>query len=190
MFHCRIIGRSNNSIPHRHSTDGSYPRSQYSKIKLWNELDTAMAAPSGLGVKTHLAEKYSHPTGDIHDVLRNYYPSLKSGLTPVTPGPHANQQEAWIARKLPNTTAKRYSIYPVGGKWLTALGFTAREYADLDSLAASVDLSDNDSLLEFLDSSPIHPFYSKRNWRVPMTANLARYPLGDGNEYVRLCIPQ
>jgi hypothetical protein len=66
------------------------------------------------------------------------------------------------------------------------LGFTTREIEDSEAFTATAVLSENDTRPRFLDSVPVHPFYRKQRWQVPFSANLARYPFGDGNEYVYL----
>ncbi|CCD46925.1 hypothetical protein ACHAO1_009581 [Botrytis cinerea] len=122
---------------------------------------------------TPFARKYGNPKGGIHSVLKSYLPQLKSGLTPVTPAQFLKPQDQLdLERVLELYQRMRFS------------GFTA---AELKSVLALPDYQENMSrTIDYgndLGNVPIHPLLERSNWLHELPRNLARYPLGDGNEY-------
>jgi hypothetical protein len=55
---------------------------------------------------TALAEKYGHPTGSNDDIIQGYVP-LKSGLTPLNPGPFRTVAEKVLYEKMVEYQRKR-----------------------------------------------------------------------------------
>jgi hypothetical protein len=60
---------------------------------------SSMAFPPSKRSKTALAEKYGHPIGPEHAVIQGYV-LLKSGLTPLNPGPFLTIEERDLYHKI------------------------------------------------------------------------------------------
>lgn len=77
--------------------------------------------------------------------------------------------------------------YPHHGitKQLTLFkGFTAAELESVLALAGSYEITSRRvDYGKNLDDVPIHPIYDRKNWQHDLPRNMARYPLGDKNEY-------
>ncbi|EMR85463.1 hypothetical protein BcDW1_5901 [Botrytis cinerea BcDW1] len=128
--------------------------------------------------ETPFAEKYGHPQGPGHDLLKEWLPLKKSGLTPASPS-----VVDW--KKLISVNShKALEDY----QRTRFFGFTARELEQIGALAdARPGKWDSNSTTEQadLDTVPLHPIFERRHWEregvVPL--HFPKHPYGDGNKF-------
>ncbi|KAF7930654.1 uncharacterized protein EAE98_005054 [Botrytis deweyae] len=128
--------------------------------------------------ETPFAGKYGHPQGPGHEILREWLPLKKSGLTPASPS-----VVDW--RKLVSADRHRaLEDYQRTRFW----GFTAHE---LEQIGALADIRpgkwDSDSTTGRVDlgTVPIHPIFERQHWEredvIPL--HFPKHPYGDGNKF-------
>ncbi|TGO42835.1 hypothetical protein BHYA_0005g01000 [Botrytis hyacinthi] len=128
--------------------------------------------------ETPFAGKYGHPRGPGHELLREWFPLKKSGLTPASPS-----SVDW--RKLVSADShKPLEAYQRTRFW----GFTARE---LEQIGALADIrpgkwdSDSTTGRVDLDAVPIHPIFERQHWEredvIPL--HFPKHPYGDGKKF-------
>lgn len=144
---------------------------------------------------TELAKKYSAPRTGNHNTLIGFEP-LKSGISPLEPGPFATWKEfvdfyileRYQRNRLKCKTDDELAEFFFSGRLLSVKGFTARDLQKMEALAPLVAL-DEDLAIEGV---PIHPMYAKPRWASDGTSflHLPKMPLtepGKGYWEVRTC---
>ncbi|KAF7909966.1 uncharacterized protein EAF01_003684 [Botrytis porri] len=128
--------------------------------------------------ETPFAGKYGHPRGPGHELLREWLPLKKSGLTPASPSvvDWRNLVSADSQKALESYQRTRF--------W----GFTARE---LEQIGALADIrpgkwhSDSTTGRVDLDTVPLHPIFERQHWEredvIPL--HFPKHPCGDGNKF-------
>lgn len=121
-------------------------------------------SPPSKRLKTALAEKYGHPVGPHHKVIQGILP-LKSGLTPLNPGPFLTFAELQLFKDLHTYQRLRFH------------GFTTAELQSIEALAPLITES-----VDLIPDYPIHPLLKRHKWAsgAGQFAHLARYSLGNG----------
>jgi hypothetical protein len=119
--------------------------------------------------------------GPEHDIIHGLVP-LKSGLTPLLPGPFISSVENDLKNLMYRYQQRRFrgkkrelTRLPV---ILKNKGWDARELLIMKAFAAFL----NDPVPTISDTYPIHPFYVKTRWASGpgLLAHIARYPLANG----------
>ncbi|PMD36571.1 hypothetical protein L207DRAFT_586273 [Hyaloscypha variabilis F] len=125
----------------------------------------ALLYPPSKRPKTELAEKYGHPLGPEHGIIHGLVP-LKSGLTPLLPGPFISSVDNDLKNLMYRYQQRRFR------------GWDARELLIMKAFAAFL----NDPVPTISDTYHIHPFYVKTRWASGpgLLTHIARYPLANG----------
>ncbi|TGO28733.1 hypothetical protein BPAE_0024g00660 [Botrytis paeoniae] len=127
--------------------------------------------------ETPFAGKYGHPRGPGHELLKEWLPLKKSGLTPASPS-----VVDWRKLVLADSH-KALENYQRTRFW----GFTARELEQIGALADTRPGkwdSDSTTGRADLDTVPIHPIFERKHWEredvIPL--HFPKHPYGDGNK--------